>query len=256
MGVPTFVVGTGRCGSTMISNMLRDHPDVLSISEFFSLVTDGSRTSEPFSGRPLDGRQFWTIIAAITPFISFQLRQQRRRPVELLYPYDAPRARYSLQTGVPALLLITLPHLADDPHRLFDLLQAEVRAWPVAPISHHYRRLFGWLAELFGKRLWVERSGASLGRIGQLLGLFPEARFIHIVRDGRDVALSMRADKGFRIAYVTNAIAQHLGMDPIGSADRTFVDRVPAELRPFLPERFDPDALDAFDIPVPSCGAS
>ena len=30
MRTPTFVVGTGRCGSTMLSKMLREHPQVLS----------------------------------------------------------------------------------------------------------------------------------------------------------------------------------------------------------------------------------
>jgi hypothetical protein len=30
-----FVVSTGRCGSTMLSNMLRLNPGILSLSEFF-----------------------------------------------------------------------------------------------------------------------------------------------------------------------------------------------------------------------------
>ena len=34
----TFVVGTGRCGSTLLSRLLRGHPDVLSMSEFFSTL--------------------------------------------------------------------------------------------------------------------------------------------------------------------------------------------------------------------------
>src|SRR5258708_19269483 len=32
----TFVVGPGRWGSTLLSRLLRGHPDVLSMSEFFS----------------------------------------------------------------------------------------------------------------------------------------------------------------------------------------------------------------------------
>ena len=55
MSVPTFVVGTGRCGSTMLSNMLRGHPHVLSWSEFFALITDALRTFEPFTAGPIDG---------------------------------------------------------------------------------------------------------------------------------------------------------------------------------------------------------
>ena len=37
-GPGVFVVSTGRCGSTMLSNMLRLNPGILSLSEFFSLL--------------------------------------------------------------------------------------------------------------------------------------------------------------------------------------------------------------------------
>jgi hypothetical protein len=253
MSVPTFVVGTGRCGSTMLSNMLREHPQVLSISEFFLLVTDGLRLSEPFSPEPIDGRRFWAMVAAITPFVSFQLRH-RVATAEWLYPCDNPAARFSSQTGVPAILVTPLTHLTDDHDALFDVLRDEVTTWPMMTIGEHYRRLFGWLAEHFSKRLWVERSAGSLSMIEQLLKIFPDAKFIHITRDGRDAALSMQEHLGFRLALIMFSLGQFLGVDPLESADRAHVDRVPPELRPFLPEQFDADAFRARHVPLPLCG--
>jgi Sulfotransferase family len=176
VSVPTFIVGTGRCGSTMLSNMLRDHPHVLSLSEFWQ-VADATRTSEPFSREPMEGRRFWAIVAAITPWFSFALRHGVVFP-ELLYPYDAPAARFSSQTGIPAILLTTLPHLTEDHDLLFDVLRDEVNTWPTVTIGEHYRHLFGWLTERFNKQPWVERSGVSLGITGKLLVMFPDARFI------------------------------------------------------------------------------
>lgn len=33
---PVLVLSTGRCGSTMLSDVLNTHPEVLSLSEFFA----------------------------------------------------------------------------------------------------------------------------------------------------------------------------------------------------------------------------
>lgn len=253
MSVPTFVVGTGRCGSTMLSNMLREHPHVLSLSEFFSMVTDGGRTAEPFSCEPMDGHRFWAIISAITPMPTFTLRH--RIPFdEWLYPCDSPVVRYSRESGVPAILLTTLPHLTDDHDTLFDVLAAETTTWPIASISEHYHRLFRWLTDRYGKRMWVERSGASLASAAQLLATFPDARFVHVARDGRDAALSVQRHEAFVLGIGMLLLKQHLGVDPLESQDRTHVDRLPAELRPFLPENFDPDALRAHPVSLSLCG--
>ncbi|NVI87000.1 sulfotransferase [Actinomadura sp. BRA 177] len=32
----TFIVGTGRCGSTLLSRLLHTHPDMLSLNELFT----------------------------------------------------------------------------------------------------------------------------------------------------------------------------------------------------------------------------
>jgi len=255
MSTSIFIVGTGRCGSTMLSNMLREHPKVLSLSEFFAwLVDSGTRLSETFSSEPIDGRQFWAVVAAINTVTSFGYRH--RVPCdEQLYPYEDPTARYSSQTGVPAILITTLPHLTSDHDRLFAMLRDEVNSWPTATASQHYRRLFGWLVEHFDKRLWVERSGAALLMLDHIFATFPEARFVHLARDGRDVAISMQGHLGIRLYFVMSSIAQYLKVNPLESEDRTCADHVPEELRRFLPEHFDADAFRAFRMPLSLCGS-
>lgn len=82
MTTPTFVVsaGPGRCSTPMLPDMLRKHPKLLSRSEFFMSVTDGMRTpkafSDAFTGEAIDGRRFWSIIAAVNPHFNFALSHQ------------------------------------------------------------------------------------------------------------------------------------------------------------------------------------
>jgi len=40
MPIPTSAVGTGRCGSPMLSNLIREHPFILRLSEFYSRIID------------------------------------------------------------------------------------------------------------------------------------------------------------------------------------------------------------------------
>ncbi len=252
MTTPTFIVGTGRCGSTMLSNMLREHPKVLSLSEFFGYVAEG-QLAEAFTCDRIDGPRFWAIIAAISPLAEFCSRNRIAVP-ESLYDRDAPGNRFSWDSGVPAVLMTTLPHLTDDHDALFDLLKGEVSQWSSSTIGEKYERLFSWLAAKFRKNFWVERSGTSLLFCAQILATFPEAKFIHAVRDGRDAAISMHQHLGLRLVLGMNALQQFLGIDPIESTDRTHLDRVPEYLRGFLPESFDANALRNFDVPLPLCG--
>ena len=48
-----------------------------------------------------------------------------------------------------------------------------------------------FLAET-GKRRWVEKTPNNVRAIGPMLTWFPNCRFIHLIRDGRDVACSLR----------------------------------------------------------------
>lgn len=255
MSVPTFVVGTGRCGSTMLSNMLRQHPKVLSLSEFFAIVMDGGlRITETFSREPLNGAEFWEVVAYRGLFTSFAIRQRLPCP-EWLYPCEARETRFSVETGVPGLLLTTLPHLTDDFDDLFAIMENEVPTWPTAPIAAQYTRLFGWLARHFGKTLWVERSGAGMAMLDPLLATFPDARFVHIVRDGRDAALSIREHALLRLSFFTAALEQEIGAQWPRGQDSFLIAQVQSELAPFVGGSFDAEAFNAFRLPLEICAS-
>jgi Sulfotransferase family len=245
---PIFIVGTGRCGSTMLSTMLRDHPAILSLSEFFTFVTDlGTRIPQAFPIGHVDREQFWRILSTCYPKQNIMLQHQVAMD-EVLYPYTSERARYNAQTGVPALLQTTLPHLTSDHDHLFDEVQAFVMALAPATIQVQYQRLFTWLQRRFGRQRWVERSGSSLRVVARLYQHFPDAKFVHIVRDGRDCALSMSRHYGFRMVLIAFYLLEVLGCDPYEDTDRSGVEDLPDELYSFLPEHFDAEAFRTYDV--------
>lgn len=188
----TVVVGTGRCGSTALSRVLRLHPQVLSLNEFFATFDP-----EPFPEGTLDGEEFWRLLAAPRPFADRIIRTGPDFP-ELLY--HRGEGRFSaFDGGIPAISLMTLPHLTDEPDVLFDKLEPVVRAGEPRPVADHYRALFDLLGDWLGSHAIVERSGASLGRVPLLRKHFPEARFLHLYRDGPDCAVSMSKHPAFRL---------------------------------------------------------
>ena len=50
-----------------------------------------------------------------------------------------------------------------------------------------------------GKQRWAEKTPRNISRIGEIFRWFPEARFVHVLRDGRDVACSLRTHPRFEV---------------------------------------------------------
>ncbi len=53
--------------------------------------------------------------------------------------------------------------------------------------------------EKAGKSRWAEKTPRNISRIGAIFRCFPEARFVHVLRDGRDVACSLRTHPRHRV---------------------------------------------------------
>ncbi len=247
---PVFIVGTGRCGSTMLSNMIRDHADILSVSEFLVSVTDfAGRIPQAFpEGGWMDAHQVWDVLAGCHPRQTAMLRHGVEMD-EMLYPLK-PTSHFSRQTGVPAILYVTLPHLTPDPDALFDELHDFVMTFKPDLAIRQYVRVFEWLQARFGKKTWVERSGGSLRAVPRLAKSFPEARFIHIVRDGRDCAISMSNHTGFRMMMACTIMNEILGYDPYDTDQRQGMEDLPDQLYNLLPEHFNGEAFGKLDAPA------
>lgn len=69
-------------------------------------------------------------------------------------------------------------------------LQEEFRSRPPSSYSDAIRILYRMYAEVRGKPRYADKTPGSVLRIELLARLFAEAVFIHLIRDGRDVALS------------------------------------------------------------------
>jgi hypothetical protein len=241
-----FVVSTGRCGSTMLSNMLRLNPDILSLSEFLSLLMP-----DPFPAGELDAAAYWRLVSEPWVFFRYAYQLGIRAPEFLYQPRQG--GRFTPATGIPPILITALPHLSEDPEGLYDEVEAFVAGLTPAAAAAHHQRLFAWLCDRLGARIWVERSGSSLLYLSQLADQFRDARFVHLYRDGRECAYSFGRHPLYRLGSVSMVLQSRLGMSPYLSDGKPSA-RVPRDLLPFMPETFDHEAFERFEVPVAELG--
>jgi hypothetical protein len=150
-----FVLGTGRCGSTMVEEVLARHPD----AGFLSNLEDRSRVG--VWARPWNSRIYELLPPAFT---------------------RKGRLRFAPSEGYRVLDREVSPILSR-PWR--DLTAADVTPW----LAARTRSFFELRAKAQRREVFLHKF-TGWPRAGFLAEVFPEARFIHVVRDGRAVANS------------------------------------------------------------------
>jgi Sulfotransferase domain len=231
----------------MLSNMLRLNPEILSLSEFIVMLAP-----DPLPPGELDAAAYWRVLSEPRPLSTHAYRLGLRVPEFLYRP--GPDSRFTPATGIPPILVTALPYLSNDPERLYDEVAAFVAGQTPAFAADWHRRLFGWLCDRLGASVWVERSGTSLPYVGELADVFGDAKFVHLYRDGRECAYSMSRHAGFRLGSVMMMTLERLGAASPYLSDDNSPEQVPPDLRPFMPETFDHEAFERFEVPVAETG--
>lgn len=147
-----FIVGCPRSGTTLLLRMLDSHPLIA--------------------------------VANDTHWVPRVLEKQR------------PRQLLSLLNGISVRLDPGLVESVVSYHRFWrmglDEPAARAAAYGCGTYAEYVARLYSLFAESRGKTLALEKTPDYVRNIPMLHALCPSAKFIHLVRDGRDVALSLR----------------------------------------------------------------
>ncbi len=189
-----FIIATGRCGSTLLSRCMAKHPDTLVLFEFWPAMDHLTR----FNKGNVTARELARILSGDVSLAHLWL-SRGFTTVEVYGEIESseilkPRWR------MPGLLMGALALLAEEPAVVFKELIDWASQQPTQPLDKHYAAVFRWLMDKFGKTHCIERSAGSTDHVADLLRCFPEARFVHIHRDGPEAALSMYNHTYFDLA--------------------------------------------------------
>lgn len=149
---PIIIIGTGRCGSTLLQGVLALHPNLAWLSQL----------TERYPGVPRLNRL--AMIALDTPLLS-RLAARALEPIEPYAFWDA----YCPGFSRPIRDLVASDVLPDRKNKL----RAAVAAMLTGRRNRVLLKITGW------------------PRVGYLKELFPDAKFVHVYRDGRAVASSL-----------------------------------------------------------------
>lgn len=201
---PVFIVGAPRSGTTLLQYMLRAHPAL-------SIPTGESHFIVPLMR---DEARFGDL----------------RRRANVVGVLEAMRRQR------PEFTDTDLHGLHFDPQELADRFVAEGRQTMRDLISG----LFEANALGEGKPRWGDKTPYYVLHMPALHGWWPDAQFIHVVRDGRDVALSLMGRRDDFYVYNTYFAARY--WEQYVEAGRRHGEALPA--RQYLELRYE-DLLQA-----------
>ena len=162
----TFLVGAGRSGSTLLYKLLCLHPDVAYISNYDTRLPAGLSgwATRCFSADAESKRSAWFNSAGNAYVVNRPLLKR-------LFPMPVEGEQLYERCDIPL-------HPAAD-------------YAPDEKTINCMRKQFATLCRRKNARLLVSKRTANNRRIDALSHIFPDAKFVNLIRDGRDVAYSL-----------------------------------------------------------------
>lgn len=176
---PIFILGSGRSGTTILYNLLSIHPDVC----WFSVLTDMHYAWPQLSvfHRVLD-------IPVVGQWLKHQIGRSDTHTYSL-YPVEGEGIYHTLCR--------------------FEQHKKTTETSPGPAKLELFKRSVQTHLQYTGKPRFINKQTANTQRIALMRKLFPDAYWIHIIRDGRAVANSLS-----RVEWWPNTRLWWLGKTP------------------------------------------
>lgn len=169
--------GTGRSGTTIIGKLLARHSQIgLSRPSEIKMLTSGNGLLDLYLGRRV-GRYRRLLVTDRLHLERFRYR--------LFHDWWEREAKLG---GIVGIVQGMEPKELEE---LYRLMKIDWREGPQIASVLFLRRFIDSQKRVSGKPKWIDTTPVNLFRAGELAEMLPEARFIHMIRDGRDVISSV-----------------------------------------------------------------
>lgn len=223
---PILIGGCGSSGTTLLRTMLDSHRNIACGQEI------------SFFDRP---RLFDTPLKKLHRMFTDQEFDSLDRDV--VYP---------LRTGAGSYFGLFFPNYGKTYH---DMATTDAIFRMASDTRDFLNLYFSNFADKSGKRRWAEKTPNNIFCVGEILDFFPDSKFVHVIRDGRDVVCSLALRRKFEL---NSAIIRWLMSVEAGIRFRgnpryyelkyedlvTDTENTLRKLMSFLKDDWDPQMLD------------